>query len=141
MGVFSHVELGTPVSYSTEPPSIGPHWGQWLGWGRYDQEVDAELYVHNLEHGGLVLLYNCPDGCPELVDSLEGWARTRPDDGGGPFRWILSPRSDLQTTVAAAAWGWTWTAECFHGAELDAFKKDHYRMAPEDVASGGSATP
>jgi len=137
----THVEIGTVVAYNTEPPSIGPHWGQWVAWGRYDTVVEPELYVHNLEHGGIALLYDCPDGCPALTDSLEGWARSQPADEGGPFRWVMTPRSGLGTAVAAAAWGWTWTADCFHGAELDAFRADHYRRAPEDIGAEGSASP
>lgn len=133
-----HVEVGTTVDYTTEPPCVGSHYGFWQAWGRYDAPVRPEVYVHNLEHGGMVLLYDCPEGCPDVVQSLEGWARRVPADDGGAFRWIVTPRSGMPTRVAAVAWGHVYRASCVNPAELDAFRAAHYRQAPEDIAAGGS---
>jgi hypothetical protein len=69
-----HVPSCTPVPYVHNPPACGPHWPSPAAWGWHQNIVPREEYVHNLEHGGIVLLYNCPwpdDG-----------GQTVPDDGG-----------------------------------------------------------
>jgi hypothetical protein len=64
-----HVAVGTPVKYTFCPPASGKHYNQ-AGvagpinpklYGPNDKTV-PENWVHNLEHGGLVLLYKCPAG-------------------------------------------------------------------------------
>jgi hypothetical protein len=58
------------VPYNSSPPSSGPHLGFLANWGVATEPVPEELFVHNLEDGGVAFAYNCPDGCPELVDGL-----------------------------------------------------------------------
>jgi Protein of unknown function (DUF3105) len=63
-----HVDTGTKVTYPNCPPASGKHYNA-SGQG----PILAKLYgpsevtlpqgwVHNLEHGAIVLLYSCPDG-------------------------------------------------------------------------------
>jgi hypothetical protein len=59
-----HVQQGTPIPYEDSPPTSGPHWPIVAKWGVYSEEVAAEVFVHNLEHGGVVILYRCPTPCP-----------------------------------------------------------------------------
>ncbi len=65
-----------------------------------------------------------------------------------PKRIILTPYEDMEATVAASVWGWTWTADCFDGeaeASLAEFIDDHWldpTLGPEDdVCGGGSILP
>ena len=51
-----HVPEGQPVPYPSYPPTSGPHWPRPAPWGVYDFEIAPEVYVHNLEHGGIVVL-------------------------------------------------------------------------------------
>src|SRR5690242_14376423 len=61
-----HVTPGTKVDYGANPPTSGSHWPYWrTPWDMYTTQVPREKWVHNLEHGGIVLLYNCPTGCPD----------------------------------------------------------------------------
>jgi len=130
----NHVTV--PPEYDTDPPSSGNHLGQWATWGEYDY-LPPERWIHNLEHGGAVLLYHpCADA--SVVDALREYARARADDDGGAFRWILTPYPDLPTAVAVVAWEWTYSAECVDEAEIEGFVVEHYRQAPEDVAGDGS---
>lgn len=65
-----HVNPGTVVKYLYCPPASGDHYAvQGQGpidprlYGPNDRAV-PEGWIHNLEHGGLVLLYKCPgDAC------------------------------------------------------------------------------
>lgn len=57
------------VPYNSSPPSSGPHIGSLAPWGELDQVVPPEVYVHNLEDGGVALVYSCTD-CSDLVDGM-----------------------------------------------------------------------
>lgn len=55
--------------YNSSPPSSGPHIGTLAPWGELDQVVPPEVFIHNLEDGGVVLVYSCTD-CPDLVETM-----------------------------------------------------------------------
>jgi hypothetical protein len=67
-----HVPLGDKVTYTYCPPASGKHYnaaGQGpIKAGLYgpDDKTVPEGWLHNLEHGYIVLLYKCPgDGCSD----------------------------------------------------------------------------
>jgi hypothetical protein len=140
-GAYVHEETGSDLCYESVPPCIGAHWGTWTAWGENADAVPPEVYVHNLEHGGVALLYDCPEGCDDAVSEFRTYAEGVPDDDGGAFRYVLTPFSGLPGKVAAAAWGWTWNADCVDPEALSAFVDAHYRDAPEDVPSSGNFMP
>ncbi|MFY9614183.1 MAG: DUF3105 domain-containing protein [Candidatus Dormiibacterota bacterium] len=58
----NHVPDGTQVAYKHLPPSSGDHYSSSLGplpWNTYNNPVQPESFVHNLEHGGVVMVYKC----------------------------------------------------------------------------------
>ncbi|WP_437491061.1 DUF3105 domain-containing protein [Sorangium sp. So ce1014] len=142
-----HMPACTPVQYETNPPSGGDHWGLWAKYKRYEAEVPRELYVHNLEHGAIVLAYRCPSsGCAEveaMLDEVRTEAASDPRcltlPGGPEARLVMTPDSALDTPVAAAAWGATYTATCLDKPSLARFVADHYGKGPEDTCSDASA--
>lgn len=92
------------VAYNSSPPSSGPHLGFIADWGVAPETVPPELFVHNLEDGGVVLTYDCADGCPDLVSELTSFV----DERGG--RLLLTPYSGIghdgvSYRAAAVAWG------------------------------------
>jgi hypothetical protein len=57
--------------YNSAPPSSGPHWAGLARFGSvFEEPLDEEVFVHNLEDGGIVFTYDCPAGCDELVAAL-----------------------------------------------------------------------
>lgn len=54
-----HVPIGTEVAYGTNPPTSGNHYAQWTKWGVYDTPKDDRNLVHSLEHGYVIISYNC----------------------------------------------------------------------------------
>ena len=80
------------LCYDESPPSSGPHRSMWGRWGEYEY-MPPQRYIHNLEHGGIAILYH-PCVEKEIVDSLRTLACSRPDDDGGEFRWVLTPYVD-----------------------------------------------
>jgi len=97
--------LGDPhEDYNSSPPSSGPHLGVVADWGVASDVVPPELFVHNLEDAGVVLAYDCPDGCPDLIDGLTSYV----EDNGG--RLLLTPYTGISyegTGHRAAAVAWT----------------------------------
>jgi hypothetical protein len=67
-----HIDMGTssPIAYNSIPPTSGPHYGNLAAWNIYREPQRYELLNHNLEDGGVVVYYQCPEGCPEVVDQL-----------------------------------------------------------------------
>ncbi len=88
------------TTYNSNPPTSGPHFGDAAAWGTYDRILPDETLVHNLEHGGIVIGYNCAAACPELVEQLKGVAtqyRTKV---------VLAPRpnKDVASRITLTAW-------------------------------------
>ena len=132
----ARIDDAEPITYEDNPPSSGPHRGSWAKWGEYDY-LPPERWIHNLEHGGVALLYN-PCVGDSVIDDLREFARSQPLDPGGEFRWVLTPYPGLQSAVAVVAWGWVYEAECVQPDDITPFLIDRYRRAPEDVAPDGS---
>ncbi|MEL6177902.1 MAG: DUF3105 domain-containing protein, partial [Myxococcota bacterium] len=130
-----HVPEPVEIPYTDTPPACGPHRPQWGVWGEYTF-LPPQRFLHNLEHGGIALLYHpCAD--TTLVDALRAYAQARQADDGGDFRWVLTPYPELPTAFAALAWGHRYMANTFDEGAVEAFVTDHYRNAPEDVRSDG----
>jgi hypothetical protein len=136
-----HIPVCSPISYDTNPPTSGPHYPIWAAYQTYTEPVPRGFYVHDLEHGGIVIAYNCPSGCDAELAQLASFLDARsPDPTCTPpvkFRVVVTPDPLIPTPFAAAAWGWALTSQCFDFAALGPFMDAHYRMAPEDFCSDG----
>jgi hypothetical protein len=138
-----HIPGCAPLTYPTNPPSGGPHWPIWAAYRKYTVPVPREMYVHDLEHGAIVFAYRCKDPCPDVVAMLskvfdgmqDPLCLTTP--GGPPARVVLTPDPLLDTPIAAAAWGATYTATCLDETSLRAFANAHYGQGPEVLCANG----
>lgn len=54
-----HVEIGTSVEYKTNPPTSGKHYADWTRPGVYETPQDDRNLTHSLEHGYIIMSYNC----------------------------------------------------------------------------------
>jgi hypothetical protein len=130
---FDHIPQGETAVYDHYPPSSGQHWGVTAEWGIYANPVPPEVWVHNLEHSGIVLLYNCPDGCPDLVEDLTNWSRNAPDSKWGYPKILMFPDDRIESQIVALAWGWQLDMDRFDGGMLNVFYTRHIDNGPEDV--------
>jgi hypothetical protein len=121
-----HVAGG--IDYTDPPPLGGSHDDCWTRFGVHEQEVADEHWVHNLEHGAVVFLYHCPDGCEDEVAALERLASPR------PFVLVM-PYAALPTRFAALAWGRRLLSECFDQAAFEEFYDRYFNKAPESTTS------
>jgi hypothetical protein len=138
-----HVPDGTPVVYSSNPPSSGPHYATWANFQEFTHPVEDGYLVHAMEHGAVLLLYNCQPGaaCDAIVAALRAVRDAVPAD---PLcdpairtRVILAPRAANDVAVAASAWGYVYRADCVDGASLATFIADHYAKATENLCVAG----
>jgi len=112
------------IPYNSAPPTSGPHLPWVARWGVHTTPILRELQVHNLEDGGVLVQYNCPTPCPDLVSKLGGLAdryrqkaeaeRTtvsplRKDRAVPPRsrydHLIVAPYPDMERRIALTAWG------------------------------------
>ncbi len=150
-----HVPVGTMIQWDSNPPSSGPHFPIWAAYQAYASPVPRGYYVHDLEHGAIVLLYNCALAaeaggaidCATIQSQLQQVSDALPDDpictaadDGVRVRTVITPDPLLDVPVAAAAWGWTYRAGCFDLATLVAFAKAHYGQGPEVLCAQGQPT-
>jgi uncharacterized protein DUF3105 len=140
-----HVPIPSDIQWDSNPPSSGPHYPIWAAFESYTTPVPRGYYVHDLEHGAIVLLYNCDDdgGCPDVVASLQAVSDAIPTDPlcageGVRVRTVITPDPLIDVPVAAAAWGWTYTAACVDIPTLQQFALQHYGQGPETLCSPGT---
>jgi hypothetical protein len=124
-------------AYSTAPATSGPHWstppvaGAPLGgpvkWGNYGEPIPDEAQVHNLEHGGLGLHYDCPSGCPDVVASLRKLVPSNPS------QFVMSPYAKMQSRIAVTAWRRVMYLEAVDEAKIKGFIAAYKDKAPESV--------
>jgi len=140
-----HVAVCSYVDYQTLPPSSGDHYPYWAAYMTYDQPVPEGYWVHNLEHGTIVLSYNCGEaGCADDIATAQQMMDQFPDDPlcvsaaeGVRHRLVMTPDPRLDVRFAASAWGWTLRANCFDAAEFLAFANAHYGQGPEALCENG----
>lgn len=140
-----HVDAGTPIVYGTNPPSSCPHYPVWANFVEYDKPIEDGYLVHSMEHGAVVLFYDCdPNACVAPQAVLDGLRAVRAAVPTDPLcdpsirvRVILAPRPANDVPVAAAAWGATYKADCVDAPSLSKFITDFYAKAPENFCAPG----
>jgi hypothetical protein len=96
-GVHISNPNATPKEWNSFPPTSGPHFGQWVIWGEYDQPVRLAQSVHNLEHGGIVIFYGSQVSQDE-ISKLRSFYRE------DPGAMLLAPLPRLGEKIAVTAW-------------------------------------
>jgi hypothetical protein len=88
---------GTSPLWNTSPPTSGPHYEIPAIWGAYTEPLNMAQLVHNLEHGGISILYG-----PKVPDSTV--SQLRSFYGDHTRGTILAPLPSLGDKVALGAW-------------------------------------
>jgi hypothetical protein len=132
-----HVAACTAIDYATNPPSSGEHYPTWADYGVYDFALPRGYWVHNLEHGSVVVTYNC-SACDSEIAAAKAWlAQLSPDAAcpGGTPRVLLVPDPQLDVAWAASSWGFTLRAECFDPEAFSEFYVSHAGQPPAPESS------
>jgi hypothetical protein len=129
-----HVTVCAPTSYNSKPPASGNHYPTWAVFRAYDQPVPWGYLVHAMEHGAVVIAYNCPEGCAADVQAAKevmAAAPAKPNCPRAPV--ILTPDPTLDVRFAAAAWNHVLRASCFDRQAFGDFIAERRDMGPENI--------
>lgn len=140
-----HVSACTALDSTAYPPTSGRHFGAWADFKIYTQPVTPGYWLHSAEHGAVVILYNCPQGCPQAIEAITTLIHSLPQDplclstssNKTERRVILAPDRRMDSTFAMVAWGWSLTTNCLDTAAMRAFYTDHFGKATENLCYSG----
>lgn len=131
----THVAQGEQVNYANNPPASGPHYNVTANYGFYDRPVEEELWVHNLEHGGVVILYR--PGQPndaELKAQLRDAFNTFPRSNACPTpvtKLVIAPYENLQSPIMLIAWNHQLALDAWDRQKAQAFYERFVDKGPE----------
>lgn len=130
-----HVDEGSAITYKSNPPASGPHYPSPKDWGIYTTTIAPGYWVHNLEHGGVVVLYDCPAGCSQVVAELQQAYQTFPKDKYKEVKLLATPYSGLPNgiQVMAVAWDFQKAYTSFDLQKLQTFYNARVDHGPEDI--------
>jgi hypothetical protein len=139
--------------YRTDPPTSGAHYnlrGQApLPWGFYDQPYPPEDWLHNLEHGGVAILYQCiqpgikaggatlvdtPLYCPDTQTPVQQFLTSVPRDSlFNEVKVLATPYAVPGHRFAIVAWGWRLFMDSWDSARAEKFYEAHVDNGPERI--------
>ena len=104
-----------PGMYNSTPPTSGPHMPRLWSWGISQEQIPDAWQVHNLEDGGVLMQYDCPDGCSGLLAQVTELASRIMSDTSlansrtGETHFILAPYTGIRDAsggkpIALTAW-------------------------------------
>ena len=129
----SHVDEGLPLSFHHFPPSSGNHYPTPANVGFYEDSFSEGYWVHSLEHGNVVVLYNCSatDNCTDLKNKVRDFVLNSPTHGCDKPRLLGLPYSrGMSTPLTLVAWAGPVdpATEIAAGIQLDLPQFDQTRM-------------
>jgi hypothetical protein len=137
----NHIQEGEPHDpYNSEPPTSGPHYASPVQAGFYDEAPLDEYLVHNMEHGHIILWYNCSDlsaeACDELKDDLRGvMGRAGLSPITGTLKLVAVPRPTLDKPIVLTSWGHLQELNGFDADAILTFIRAYRDEAPEPGAA------
>ena len=135
----THIQEGeSHPAYNSDPPSSGWHYADASAptkWGVYTQEVPDEVFLHNEEHGGVIVTYNpklLPADQLKKLQSL--FAPPYSDNNFTPSKAIVTPRSKDTHPIELASWTYTYNLDGFDQTKLEDFYLGRVSHSPEATA-------
>ena len=139
---YCHVPDGFVELYFSDPPTGGNHYSDPKPQGFYATTVPRGRWIHSMEHGAVVLSYNCPDGCAAEVAWLQSEYNKYP--GYNTSGWVVVTPDPLLKSAKFAATSWTWRAtfdalDDTAKASIDCFILQHSFYGRECLADKATA--
>lgn len=115
-------------SYNSNPPTSGPHDPVWTKTGVYSEPQGDGHLVHALEHGYIIISYNCDKtaDCEGLKNKLSDLVNEK-----RIWKLIVVPRSNLDSLIALTAWGRIDKMDVFDKKRTEAFIDGFRNKGPE----------
>lgn len=135
---WDHYVEGTELPYTSNPPASGPHYPRWARYQRHEQPVPRGYWIHNVEHGAIVLLHR-PDVPAATLEALVAFYESMPvDEACSHRRALLAPDPQLPRAIAAVAADFVLEADCVPVDALEDFVASRRGRGPENVCSDGT---
>jgi len=128
-----HVADFSSFANQHHPPSSGPHYVSTLTTGFYSTPVPEGSYVHNLEHGYIVVLFKRTVNGAVLAEQLQDLPDRFPAGKYGGVKLIVAPYDDMDTPVVALAWDRELPMNVVSRDHLLGFYRQYVDRGPEDV--------
>lgn len=141
----THISQGKQYdNYNSDLASSGPHYADAsspVAWGVYGQELPPEVYLHNEEHGGIIVAYN-PTLLPEsdILKLKQLVLAPYSNPNFSPKKIIVMPKENSTTTLKLASWRYTMDLNKYDEATIIKFFTQHAGKAPEPL-SGPTGIP
>jgi hypothetical protein len=136
--LYEHIPETTPITADPAghyPPVFGNHYPIWRPPGVYDSPIPEGYFIHDLEHGATVILYNCPSGCPDMVNQFRGLLTSLPRDPQfNEVKLVVSPNNKIEHQIALLAWDYEEDLDSYDEAAIRAFYQAHLDKGPEQAA-------
>ena len=123
----THIQRGQAhPEYNSKPPTSGWHYAdQVASPGVHVDPIPNEVQVHNLEHGEIMVQYDCPTDCKEMVAALEAIVRTYPK------KVLLAPYPGTGHPITLTSWGRVKYLEAVDEAVIRKYIADFKDKGPE----------
>lgn len=126
----THIPTGTSGKWQTLPPSSGQHGPAPAPWGPAAQAYPPELWVHNLEHGGVAVLFRDAGD----ASTAARFARDAPREAKfNEVKVVDAPYAQMDHRFALVAWGWVDLIDTWSDDEALRFYSAHVDRGPEDI--------
>jgi hypothetical protein len=136
----THVEIGTPLTYPSNPPAGGRHYAQEFEKGFFDETTlpnhpgdMAGYLVHNLEHGYVIFWYNCAkineNACNDLKSQIKKVMEAKNNS-----KVIAVPWKSTDALLVMTSWGRLQRFEKFDAGLARTFIERNLNHAPEPDA-------
>jgi hypothetical protein len=129
---YEHVAVGSQLHYRANPPSSGPHYPFPAPAGVYPNGLQTGFWVHNLEHGYIVVLYRAP-ASQEQTATFDRMMAEFPKSKFGNVKLVIVPYSDMTHPYAVLAWDWRLEMDTFKEGTVLQFYKEHVDHGREDI--------
>jgi hypothetical protein len=142
----THVTPGARISYDYCPPASGGHWNA-AGRGPIRSAVYGPAneqppgaWVHNLEHGAIVVLYRCPTAalgsgdCATAAEmaQMQSWWDSAPVVNNCPKQAVVARFDEMATRFAVLSWNRALLVDTFDLEQASVFAEQWTdQTAPE----------
>lgn len=139
-----HVNINTEIVYKTNPPTSGKHYSDWIRPGIYDSPKDDRNLIHSLEHGYIIMSYQCQvvgGSKQEATNSGEVENKSLCEERKNQLakiyqkksqhKLIVVPRPNLDTNFALTAWTYLDKFNDFDQTRIENFIDAHRDQGPE----------
>ena len=129
------------ASSSADLATSGDHYGEWTRAGVYEIPLDDGNLIHSMEHGYVIISYQCGVQSEESREATESAEIAQCDElknqlakiyeKKGKRKLIIVPRPQMNTKITLYAWNYLFKLDQFDEEKIAQFIDAHRDQGPE----------